>query len=214
MTGRRVLVAALWLACALQAGAAQAWRGAVTRVSDGDTLWVRPAAGGKPVKVRIAGVDAPEICRAGGRAARKALAARVLGRQIELLARGQDDYGRTIAALALDGEDIAAWMVSQGHAWSYGFGRDGGPYAAQQRQAQAASRGLFADHAALAPRLFRKRHGPCDPAGAGSQSSRVGVLHGIAFALTGGNGQQNYSEFTPAIPAGFIQRKHHEQASS
>ncbi|MDP3310892.1 MAG: thermonuclease family protein, partial [Polaromonas sp.] len=74
MTGKPVLVAALWLACALQAGAAQPWQGTVTRVSDGDTLWVRPAAGGKPLKVRIDGIDAPEICQAGGRAARKALA--------------------------------------------------------------------------------------------------------------------------------------------
>jgi micrococcal nuclease len=164
MTGIRVLVAALWLAATLQAGAVQSWQGSVTRVSDGDTLWVRPAAGGKPVKVRINGIDAPEICQAGGRAARKALAARVLGRPLGVLARGQDDYGRTIAVLELDGEDIGGWMVSQGHAWSYGFGRDGGPYAAQQARAQAASRGLFADRAAVAPRLFRKRHGPCDPA--------------------------------------------------
>ncbi len=166
MTAQRALVSALWLACALQAGAAQLWQGTVTRVSDGDTLWLRPAAGGKPVKVRISGIDAPEICQPGGPAARKALAARVLGRQLGVRARGQDDYGRTIAALELDGEDLAAWMVSQGHAWSYGFGRDGGPYAAQQARAQAASRGLFADRAALAPRLFRKRHGPCDPAAA------------------------------------------------
>lgn len=166
MSRWRALVMAMWLACALQAGAAQPWQGSVTRVSDGDTLWVRPAAGGKPVKVRIDGIDAPEICQAGGRAARKALAARVLGRRLDVLARGQDDYGRTIAALELDSEDVAGWMVSQGHAWSYGFGRDGGPYAAQQAQAQAASRGLFADRAALAPRLFRKAHGPCDPVAA------------------------------------------------
>lgn len=166
MSRRRVFVTALWLACALQAGAAQPWQGTVTRVSDGDTLWVRPAAGGKPVKVRIAGMDAPEICQAGGRAARKVLAARVQGRRLGVIARGQDDYGRTIAALELDGEDVAGWMVNQGHAWSYGLDRDGGPYAAQQAHAQAAARGLFADRAALAPRLFRKRHGPCDPVAA------------------------------------------------
>jgi len=164
MTGLRILVAALWLAATLQAAAAQPWQGSVTRVSDGDTLWVRPAAGGKPVKVRINGIDAPEICQAGGRAARKALAARVSGRPLSVLARGLDDYGRTIASLELDGEDVGGWMVSQGHAWSYGFGRDGGPYAVQQARARAASRGLFADPAALAPRLFRKRHGPCEPA--------------------------------------------------
>ena len=83
-----------------------------------------------------------------------------------MLARGQDDYGRTIAALELDGEDVAGWMVSQGHAWAYGWGRDGGPYAARQAAAQAAARGLFADRTALEPRLFRWQHGPCDAAAA------------------------------------------------
>lgn len=166
MTGLRALVAALLTACALQAGAAQAWRGTVTRISDGDTLWVRPADGGKPVKVRIDDIDAPEICQAGGRAARKALSARVLGRRLDVLTRGQDDYGRTIATLELDGEDVAGWMVSQGHAWAYGFGRDGGPYAARQAVAQAAARGLFADRTAQEPRLFRRQHGPCHPVAA------------------------------------------------
>lgn len=164
MSARLGLFAALLLAGALQAAAAQAWRGTVTRVSDGDTLWVRPATGGKPVKVRIAGIDAPEICQAGGQAARQALSKRVKSRRIELLARGQDDYGRTLAVLQSDGEDIGAWMVSQGHAWSYGPGRAGGSYPVQQASAQAAARGLFADPTALQPRLFRQRHGPCYPA--------------------------------------------------
>ena len=161
MSGRRALITALLLACALQAGAGQAWHGTVTRVSDGDTLWVRPAAGGKPVKVRIAGIDAPEICQAGGQAARAALAQRVRGRRLEVDARRQDDYGRIVAGLHLDGEDIAGWMVGQGHAWSSGFGREGGRYLAQQQRAQAAGHGLFADRSALEPRLFRRRHGPC-----------------------------------------------------
>jgi endonuclease YncB( thermonuclease family) len=163
MTGRRVLITALLLACALQAGAGQAWRGTVTRVSDGDTLWVRPEAGGKPVKIRIDGIDAPEICQAGGQAARAALAQRVRGHRLEVVARRMDDYGRTVAGLHLDGEDIAGWMVSQGHAWSSRFGREDASYAPQQQRAQAAGRGLFADRSALEPRLFRKRHGPCHP---------------------------------------------------
>ena len=165
MNARLALIAALWVALTLPVSAGQAWQGTLTRVSDGDTLWVRPAGGGKPVKVRIDGIDAPEICQDGGRAARHALARRLQGRRLELLPRGQDDYGRVVAAVRVDGEDIAGWMVGQGHAWSYGFGRDRGPYAAQQAQAQAASRGVFADRNALPPRLFRRRHGSCYPAG-------------------------------------------------
>lgn len=164
MTGRRAWMAGLLLALACHAPAAWAWGASVARVTDGDTLWVRPATGGKPVKIRIDGIDAPEICQAHGQAARAALAKRLHGRKMALDTRREDDYGRTVAALHVDGEDIAGWMVSQGHAWSYRFGRDGGRYAVQEARARAAARGLFADRAALAPRLFRKRYGPCHSA--------------------------------------------------
>jgi len=137
--------------------------GKVTHVTDGDTLWVRLAGGGKPVRVRIDGIDAPEICQAGGQAARAALASRVVRRAVTVAVRHHDDYGRAVASVQVGGEDIAGWMVSQGHAWSYRYGREGGPYLKLQEQAQAAEKGLFADSQALPPRLFRKRHGSCHP---------------------------------------------------
>ncbi|WP_168173544.1 thermonuclease family protein [Polaromonas sp. A23] len=135
----------------------------MTHVTDGDTFWVRLAGGGKPVPVRIDGIDAPEICQAGGQAARAALASRVARRTVTLAVRRHDDYGRAVASVRVGGEDIAGWMVGQGHAWSYHYGREGGPYLKLQGQAQAARKGLFSDPHALAPRFFRKQHGSCHP---------------------------------------------------
>ena len=147
----------------------QAQVGIVTRVADGDTLWVRveeagPGAGKrspKPLKVRLLGIDAPERCQAWGPQAKVALEARVLNRRVHLQGRASDDYQRRLARLELDGEDIAAWMVEHGHAWNSHFRRHSGAYAAQERAARAARRGLFADRAAIEPRQFRKAHGPC-----------------------------------------------------
>jgi micrococcal nuclease len=136
--------------------------GVVTRVSDGDTIWVRPDGGGKPVKVRVQGIDAPERCQAWGQQATAALSSRVLKRQVQVATRAYDDYQRAIGSLELDGEDIGAWMVSEGHAWSYRYRRSLGPYATQEQQARAARRGLFAS-AAIEPRVFRQQHGPCNP---------------------------------------------------
>jgi endonuclease YncB( thermonuclease family) len=146
-------------------GAHSAWAGGmkVSHVTDGDTVWVRPAGGGRPVKLRLAGIDAPEICQAGGRAARAALAGRVAGRTVVVATQGRDDYGRAVATVQLDGQDVAGWMVAQGHAWSYHHGREGGPYLGLQAQARSARRGLFAHPQTLPPRLFRKQHGPCRP---------------------------------------------------
>lgn len=148
---------------AVGAPAARAQDVKVTHVIDGDTLMVRPALGGKPVKLRIDGIDAPEICQAGGRAARAALASRVAKRTIRVTVKRRDDYGRSVSSVHLGNEDIAGWMVGQGHAWAYGYGREGGPYLALQAQAKTANRGLHAEPQALPPRLFRWQHGPCLP---------------------------------------------------
>ncbi|MBX9612964.1 MAG: thermonuclease family protein [Burkholderiales bacterium] len=137
------------------------YSGIVIRVVDGDTLHVRPDTGGRPHKIRMAGMDAPEICQSGGRSARDALARRVLHRRVNVATRANDDYGREVARVSLGGDDLALWMVTQGHAWSYRYRLDDGPYAAAQAQARQARRGLFAQPGAESPRDFRKRHGPC-----------------------------------------------------
>ncbi len=136
------------------------WSGTVTRVSDGDTLWVRPASGA-PRKVRIDGIDAPESCQAGGVAASAALRRKVLRQQVQVATRALDVYQRELATVRLDGQDVGAWLVERGHAWSYRFRQDSGPYLREEQQARRAARGLFADPQAVNPRTFRQTHGPC-----------------------------------------------------
>lgn len=133
----------------------------VSRVFDGDTLWVKPLDGGRYRKLRVDGIDAPEICQSGGTASRDVLARRVLHQVIEVRERGHDDYGRGIVKLRHQDDDIAAWMVAQGQAWSYRWGRSIGPFKKEEAQARQARKGLFADASAELPRAFRQRHGPC-----------------------------------------------------
>ena len=54
-----------------------AWFGVVTYVVDGDTVRVRPPGGGKPVSIRLEGIDAPEICQSGGPLTREAVQSRL-----------------------------------------------------------------------------------------------------------------------------------------
>lgn len=144
----------------LGAGGAQAFAAEVTHVSDGDTVWIR-REGRAPFKLRLDGLDAPERCQAGGPQARDALVARVLHRRVQVSTRARDDYGRAIGSLRLDGADVGAWLVGQGWAWNARFARHPGPYADEERRAQAARRGVFAQHDPEYPRDFRRRHGPC-----------------------------------------------------
>ncbi|MDD2920150.1 thermonuclease family protein [Rhodoferax sp.] len=142
---------------------ARVWTGVVTHVSDGDTLWLRPADGSVPRKVRLLGLDAPELCQPGGEAARAALQGLVAGKPVQVTVNFQDSYGRDLGRLRVDARDVGAALVSAGQAWSSRWHNGLGPYAVQEASARLARLGLFADPAALLPRDFRQRHGPCQP---------------------------------------------------
>lgn len=144
--------------------AAETLEGIVSHVTDGDTLWVRPAAGGAPVQVRIQGIDAPEICQPFGIQARDALAARVLRRPVQVATRARDVYRRSVGRVSLAGHDVGAWLVAGGYAWSSRYRNRAGSYAREEAQARAARLGLWAS-SAIEPRHFRRGHGSCQPGG-------------------------------------------------
>jgi micrococcal nuclease len=135
--------------------------GVVTHVTDGDTVWVALPAGSTPVKLRIEGIDAPEICQAGGAEAKAALAERALKRAVTVRVRAIDTYGRRVGKIFDDTEDIGARQVKNGHAWSLRYRRDKGPYIREERVARSLSRGLHQGGTAIEPRLFRQQHGSC-----------------------------------------------------
>ncbi len=133
----------------------------VSRVVDGDTLWVKPVNGGPYRKLRLDGLDAPEICQSGGDASQKDLARRVLNQVVTVRVRTYDDYGRALAQVQHKGADVGAALVLEGMAWAYSWKNKPGLYAAEDAQARAARQGVFADPAAEKPWAFRRRNGPC-----------------------------------------------------
>lgn len=161
--GRALLLATL-LGCALAPGAWAAdrvYEARVTRVFDGDTLWVQPLPDGRYRKLRLDGIDAPEICQDGGVASRDALSARVLQQVVTVRERARDDYGRALVRLEHAGVDVGSVMVRQGMAWSYRWRHSDGPYARDEALARGQNRGLFVVDSPENPRDFRRRHGPC-----------------------------------------------------
>lgn len=142
--------------------AARSWAGLVVHVTDGDTLWVQPDHGGDARKLRLAGIDAPERCQLWGLQAWGALQARLHGQHVQVEAGRLDTYGRWLARVWHQGQDVSAWMVVQGHAWSPYFRGMPGPYDSLQREAQWSRRGMFAHPLGLMPpREFRRWHGSC-----------------------------------------------------
>lgn len=90
--------------------------GQVTRVVDGDTFWVTS----QNTRIRVWGLDAPEIGRAGGSVATAQLAGLASGRSVQCRIRDVDRYGRIVGQCWLqDGRDIGAAMIASGTAREY-----------------------------------------------------------------------------------------------
>jgi endonuclease YncB( thermonuclease family) len=142
--------------------------GTVTRVVDGDTLWLKSASETASVVVRIEGIDAPESCQPGGAEATAWLTDLVLNRTVTVKTSAHDEFGRTVGKVFDGGRDIGDRMVRDGQAWSLRYKFDRGPYMAEERMALALKRGLHAAGGAIEPRAFRKQHGECKPAAAGA----------------------------------------------
>jgi endonuclease YncB( thermonuclease family) len=117
------------------------------RVIDGDSVEI---AG---VRIRLHGVDAPERdqdCRdAGGktyscgRASMRALAAIVAGHSVTCTPVQVDQYNRDVATCTVDDADLGEAMVRGGYALDYAR-HSRGRYAAAEREAREARRGLWA----------------------------------------------------------------------
>ena len=134
----------------------------VSWVMDGDTVLLLPEGGSEALRVRLLGIDAPELCQPGGEAARDALISRLLRRSVRVQIVGQDSYGRQLGHVWLDTQDVAADMVRSGWAWAYQHRTGRGPYAALQRQAERERVGVFAAReTAMSPAVFRQFHGSC-----------------------------------------------------
>lgn len=160
---RQILFLLFFVSASVQC--ATSWQGKVTHVTDGDTLWVQPSnrnRDGIPArKIRIEGIDAPEICQQYGLESKQALQQLILLQNVTVITRRIDDYGRDVAKITFETRDVGTWMVFQGHAWSYHYRHSAGPYAKPEREAQSAKRGLFATSSPTEPRIFRREHGSC-----------------------------------------------------
>lgn len=137
--------------------------GIVTHVSDGDTLWVKRTAHEAGHKIRILGIDAPEICQAFGPESRQALASLTLGKRVQVITDHNDKYGRALGRILLNQQDVGLIMVAQGYAWVYND-RAGQTEVYQMAQQQARNRriGLWSHPSVMRPGQFRHRFGPCE----------------------------------------------------
>jgi endonuclease YncB( thermonuclease family) len=143
----------------------------VIHVADGDTVTVLTAAKTER-RVRLAAIDAPEVAHRSessgrtsqpyGDASRRALREVANGQQADLDCRNTDRFGRGVCVLRIDGRDVGEQQIRVGLAWHFTrFAAEQPPaeraaYAAAEREARAARRGLWRDADPVPPWDWRK----------------------------------------------------------
>lgn len=138
-------------------------QGRVVRVADGDTVTLRDARG-KQHRVRLQGIDAPEMDQPFGKRSRQFLYERVYSREVTVVINRRDDYARPVGVILLNGEDINLRMVAAGKAWHFRRTAqhqrpaDRQAYGAAERAARQARLGLWADPNPVPPWEFK--HSP------------------------------------------------------
>ena len=128
--------------------------GKVTRVSDGDTVWVTDSAGKH--KIRLNRIDAPESDQPFGKESTAHLKSLIGGRVVRVEYAGTDQYGRILGIIFFGETDINLQMVRDGCAWHYSHFDKTPAYAAAEREARAAKRGLWAEGNPVNPHQWRK----------------------------------------------------------
>ena len=127
----------------------------VVGVHDGDTLTGLDESKTQ-YKVRLDAIDAPELGQPFGQASKKALSGKVFGKDVVVIAKTRDKYGRTVGHVLIDGRDIDLEMLEEGMAWHYEKYDHNKRLREAEQSARAAKKGLWSDEHAVPPWDWRK----------------------------------------------------------
>lgn len=161
--------------------------GTVTGAYDGDSITVKDERD-RVFKIRLEGIDCPELAQAHGREARDFTRAKVLGKQVVVQITDRDRYSRWIGTVwygdARD-ESLNRELVKQGHAWHYEQYSNDDSLGKLEQKARKERRGLWADEAAIAPWEWRRQRAEARR----NRSSRVVPIRNLLLSYVGAPAQ-------------------------
>jgi micrococcal nuclease len=140
----------------LTALAADSFSGKVVGIADGDTIDVMHT--GRAERVRLYGIDCPELHQAFGARAKQFTSNLAFGKNVGVRVRDVDQYGRTVGEVILpDGKSLNRELVRAGLAWWYRqFARGDRELERLEAEARRDKRGLWADKDPVPPWNFRR----------------------------------------------------------
>lgn len=155
----RIFLLLFLVACSISvSGKKTAIKAKVIGVSDGDTIAI--LVDGKPLKVRFAHIDCPELKRSQpfGRAAKTFTSDHCFGQSVTVLCNGKTDrYKRIIGVVITEkGENLNKELVRVGLAWHFLKYSTDVSYGFLETAARKQRVGLWADQHPIAPWVWRK----------------------------------------------------------
>ena len=126
----------------------------VVGIHDGDTISVRTAR--ETIRIRLEGIDCPEYRQPYSARAKRFTADLVYRKQVTVDGRGEDQYGRLLARVRVDGVELNEALVRNGLAWHYQRGESDRALADAEKTARATRAGLWADPNPLPPWRWRR----------------------------------------------------------
>jgi endonuclease YncB( thermonuclease family) len=115
----------------------------VVGISDGDTLTLLTQDHCQ-IRVRLAGIDAPESRQPYGSRARQELSQLSFRQAVRVIVEDTDRYGRTVGKVMLRSLDLNAELVRRGAAWVFPQHNRDPTLPPLQAAARQAQRGLWA----------------------------------------------------------------------
>ena len=137
-------------------------KGKVIKIVDGDTYSLL-TGNNIPVKVRMAGIDAPEKKQPYYQKAKDFLGQLCFNKVVTIKIIDKDRHGRIVAETQLDdGRSLSHEMVKNGYAWHFKKYSSDETLSRLEQQAKINKAGLWADDQPIAPweyRALRKNKG-------------------------------------------------------
>ena len=131
----------------------------VIGIMDGDTIKVL-SEDKKPIKIRLASIDAPEKNQPYGQKSKQMLSDFIAGKKVTLDCPTKDRYKRLICTVYLPSKiDVNRAMVANGGAWVYRQYYKGNEYLKLEQEAKTYQLGLWktSEYKAIEPWEWRRR---------------------------------------------------------
>lgn len=160
MNSLRLKLSILILALILSSSVYADFSGLVIKVIDGDTIIVLD--GSKKIKVRLSGIDAPELKQRFGFNSKQELTSLIEKKWVNILSNSRDKYKRTLGKVICNNVDINLSLIKLGMAWHYKKYKknqsknDQDLYTYYENIARDSRLGLWKDYNSIAPWDWRR----------------------------------------------------------